>query len=291
MDPWNFNFSPMPFGFAKLGAGFLNNPQDIARHYNSAYRNALAQNQTLYNNILSGYQQAAKFLDTAGATRKQEIADAYSKAEGDLWQSLSERGLAGSTSFDMYKTALIGERTKAETALAESKDQQRLGWSDRLLQWMNSVRAGYPDASQYYALMQQSGMGGAPGIGGGGAGGGGFRNSPNMPWSGTQRGQLPMEYMLFGQGPGSLGYIGSGGPGFGSIQQPSAYQMPWAPGAQWNMAELGGGYGAGGGGGFGYEVGGGYGGSAFSPFESIDMGLGFDVGQLGGAFAGLGYAL
>lgn len=100
-----------------IGAG--NNRGALAANYQNAYNQSLAQNQSNYNNIFSGYQgalasqQAAQKslaggysqlygdvlgkIQTQGDSRNQAIADQYRASSGQMNQTMIDRGLGNTT--------------------------------------------------------------------------------------------------------------------------------------------------------------------------------------------------
>lgn len=223
-------------------------------------------------NVLGGIQG----ID---ASQRQSINNQYAQQRGAASQQLINRGLGNSTVQQSVDRGLLTNRDQSNLALTNATQglnaqylsqlgSQSLGYQDRAnqqnaqqanqqLQWMNSVNAGYPDASAYMKLAQMKGQSGA----GGGVGQGSVSSSGGaIPGLGGQ-----MSYANnagWGGGGVNSGYgaykTGATVPyatdANGQSYNPQDYGMPasgytsgtWGMGGGWNGWPGGGGGGAGG---------------------------------------------
>lgn len=146
----------LPFGSMGQAANipFGGNPQQLAQSYAQSYNAALALNQSNYNNILKGYQDAINAqsqrqhntqmqhyelenqikndLNLAGSTRRQEIQDQYAKLAGQQSQQLIDRGLGNSTVQASVNRGLALDEAKAQTDVAEQVANLRAQYGSNL---------------------------------------------------------------------------------------------------------------------------------------------------------------
>lgn len=179
---------------ASLGANYANaynsslaqnrsNYEDIMKGYQqtlaaqtSAQQAIGAGYTSLYNDVLSG-------IKGIGASRDQAIQDQAVQAQGAGTQGLINRGLGNTTVQDSINRGVAADKNKALTenanavagltagyqsslgqaSLAQSERAAGMnsGLSQAQLAFMNSISAGYPNASMYGQLAQQYGQAGA----------------------------------------------------------------------------------------------------------------------------------
>jgi len=183
-------------------AGAQGGLNGLAQQYGQGYQNALAMNEAQYGNILQGYQQTLGnqvnaqqalqggytglynnvmgTIQGIGASQSQNIQDVYAQQQGQMQNSMINRGLGNTTVMDSAQRGLTADQTKAQTALANQMAQLTAGYQSNLglaglnygnqanmqnsaqanqqLGWMNSIQAPYPNAAQYTGLYQQQGQ-------------------------------------------------------------------------------------------------------------------------------------
>lgn len=152
---------------------------DILSGYQTASANSAARQQ----GILSGYSSLASgvmgTLGNIGQAQQMDINDAFASQRGAATQSMISRGLLNTTAFDAAQRSVSRAQTKANIGLAESAARTKAGYQTQIglgalgyagqadqsqnymaqnqLNWLNTIRAPYPDANQYAALAQQQG--------------------------------------------------------------------------------------------------------------------------------------
>ena len=165
----------------------------LSSHYQNAYNQSLAQNQTNYNNILKGFQQTAAaqgamqqgiaggyrnvigLYDNAGKAESRDISDAFARAQGQGMMNLIDSGLGNSTITSSIMRGLTNDEVKEQSRLAQQVAQLQagartnlLGYKERAgnartaqanqqLNWMNSIQAQFPDGNLYAQLAQMAG--------------------------------------------------------------------------------------------------------------------------------------
>ncbi len=149
-------------GYQKVMGNQVNAQQAIASGYGD-----------LYNNVLGG-------IAGIGRSQSQSIADTYAQQSGALGQQLNNSGLGNTTIAAQMQRAPLLDEQKAQIALANQIAQLTAGYQSNLgmaglnqanmsnmqntalgnqqLNWMNTVTAQYPKASDYYGLYQQQGQ-------------------------------------------------------------------------------------------------------------------------------------
>lgn len=219
------------------GAFGATSPYQVAGAYQQAYNSSLAQNESMYTNIMAGYQKSLASQTTAQQAIQAGYSDLYNNVLGQVKnmyagqsegidrasaqagakdsQQLIDRGLGNTTVQSSVNRGVESDRQYQQTLLtgqeagtqaqymsqlgmAGLQSQQHgvdaaTGLQGRQLDFMNSMKAGYPDGGMYAGLAQQAAMNQAN------------RRNP-MTFGGGQQG---------GAGP-KLGYVPGGGPYYGS---------------------------------------------------------------------------
>ncbi len=211
------------------GGGTYQGAYDAALNFNKAnynqilsgYQQTAASQQQAQQGIQAGYNNLTTSvlgkIQGIDASQRQALQDQYAQQRGETSQQLINRGLGNSTVQQSVDRGLLYNLDKGNIALtnatqglnaqyqsqlgsqalgyASQAQQQNTALAQNQLAWMNSVNAGYPDASAYMKLAQMKGMsgggaggfqGGVPGGGGTpiqGTGGGGYAN--NAAWGGS----------------------------------------------------------------------------------------------------------
>lgn len=237
-------------GLASLGPAYANAYNSAlamnATNYENilaGYQQTMAAQTSAQDAIAAGYTRLGNEvlggIRGAGSTAATNINDAYARMFGEQQQSLIDRGLGNTTVQNAVGRGITLDREKALASAAEqfagllAGYQSNLGLaslgsqrealaantalSGRQLDWMNSVKAAYPDAGAYAQMAQMYGAARQAEQD--------RRNQPAnvRPWSG-------------GAG-GAFGYIPSGG-GFGAPKM--NYGGP--PGLGGGLGGFGGGY-------------------------------------------------
>jgi hypothetical protein len=137
--------------------GYLNstNPEKaLASHYGQAYRSALDQNQSNYDNILRGFQQTALAqmgsqraigrgyknlltevmgrLENTGRSGAQDIMDRYSAERGSEEARLIDAGLGNTTVASSVRRGLTYDEEKSRNRLAETVANLMAGYQSNL---------------------------------------------------------------------------------------------------------------------------------------------------------------
>lgn len=145
-----------------------------------------------YNNLTANVLGGIQGID---ASQRQAINNQYAKDRGAASQTLINRGLGNSTVQQSIDRGLMSNRDQSNLALtnatqglnaqylsqlgsqslnyANQANMQNANQANQQLAWMNSVNAGYPDASAYMKMAQMKGGSGA----GGGVGQGSVTSS------------------------------------------------------------------------------------------------------------------
>lgn len=140
-----------PSGGAAFG-GAIGGPLGSA--YSSAYNSALQQNQQMYGNILSGYQnvlanqgqaqqqisggygalanQVQQGIQGITASQQQAIQDVYAQQMGQQQQGLINAGLGNTTVQGAMARGLTLDEQKAQIALANQQAQLQAGYQSQL---------------------------------------------------------------------------------------------------------------------------------------------------------------
>lgn len=205
----------------------------------SGYRSALAQQTTAQQAISSGYSNlyndVLEKVRGVGQARSDAINRDSAAALGRGTQSLIDRGLGNSTIQSSLDRGTEADRNSRQLELSDSMasmmgnymsqlglaglgnaqrgSENAQGLLGRQLDFMNSVQAGYPNASMYAGLAQQAGAnagrGGQPA---GGYGGGSFGGGGGGPGSGLKAGYVPGGGPYYGPTAAS-GPVATGGGG------------------------------------------------------------------------------
>lgn len=140
--------------FMGLGGSAQQSMANLGTGYANAYSSALANNQTNYNNILSGYQQtlghnvAARdaigsgYTDLTnsvlggiadiGQSRQNDINAQYAQQSGQQAQQLINRGLGNSTVQQSVQRGLQYDQARSSTDLANQIAQTTAGYRSQL---------------------------------------------------------------------------------------------------------------------------------------------------------------
>src|SRR5688572_24442154 len=94
-------------GIAGAASGNINS---IVSDYNSAYNNALAMNQSNYNNILQGYQQAI----ASNTTAQQAISSGYNDLYNEVMGKLQGQGEAASRRINDASAQFLSAQTQSQ---------------------------------------------------------------------------------------------------------------------------------------------------------------------------------
>lgn len=163
----------LPFGNSS-GAGAIGarNPGQVSAAYQGAYNNALAMNQSNYNNVLRGYQQAIATQTSAqsaiqagysnlyndvlsrvqgiGAARSQAIDSASAKTLASGSQSLINRGLGNSTIQSSWDRGVESDRQYQQTQLSDALAKQVGDYMSNLgLAGLNNQQRGLEGLSSF----------------------------------------------------------------------------------------------------------------------------------------------
>jgi hypothetical protein len=192
--PWSsgaasMDFSGNPAGLANSYASAYNSSLGMnQQNYNNilqGYQQTQAQQQAAQQGVQQGYGNLSGAvlggIQGIGASRSQDIASDYARQSGAAAQSLISRGLGNTTIQDSVQRGLAFDKSRADTTLANQMAGLQAGYQSQLglaglgyagqaaaqntdqanrqLGWMNSVNAGYPDASLYARLAQMYGAG------------------------------------------------------------------------------------------------------------------------------------
>jgi hypothetical protein len=213
--------------------------------YASAYQSALQANQTMYNNILGGYQSTLaqqvqaeqqvsqgynqlygnvmNTIQGADTSTLQAIQRAYAQQSGSATQQMVNAGLGNTTVQQSVQSGLTGQYAQAQTAARNQFAQLQAGYQSQL------GLAGLNYANQ--AIMQNTAEANQQL---------GFMNSVMMPYPNAgMYGQLAQGYGMLQAamlGKGMLGGRGAiGSPTFGPTGGYQPYNQPSV------LAESGGG--------------------------------------------------
>ena len=176
------------------------------------YQQTMAEQKAAQQGVVAGYNQlqgdVLNRLSGSNAAAIQAINDRYSQDQGNAAQQLVSRGLGNTTVQSAVNRGLSLDRAKAELGAQNQLQQNianyqtqigmgKLGFQGnaigantslgvKQLDWMDSIKAPYPDAGAYMKLAEMKaraqppmypnfgpmGGGGYPMMGGGGGGGG-----------------------------------------------------------------------------------------------------------------------
>ncbi len=109
--PTAANWNPpgaLPWGNSSGGGVGRNDPGAVAADYRGAYNDALAMNQSLYNNIFQGYQQAV----SAQTTAQQAIQAGYSNLYNQVIDRVSGVGKAREANINDSAAQLLARETQ-----------------------------------------------------------------------------------------------------------------------------------------------------------------------------------
>lgn len=130
----------LPFGGGRSSGYSFNNPQAITASYQQAYNNALQMNQSNYNNILQGYQQALSAHTSAQQAIQGGYNDLYNQVLGKLegqGQATARRINDSSAQFLAAQTQGLTDKGLGNTTITssvgrgvEADRQQRLQEND-----------------------------------------------------------------------------------------------------------------------------------------------------------------
>ncbi len=191
---------PLPFsGGAKDYTTAYNQALNFNRtNYNqilAGYNQTAAAQQAGQNQITQGYStlrgDVLGGLAGIDKSQRQQIADDYAKQVGTESQRLISRGLGNSTVQQSIARGLMYDKAKADVDLTNRTQalnaqyssqlglaglgyqgqalQERTGFANQTLQFLNSINAPYPDIGSYAALATARGRSGAGGGVGAGA--------------------------------------------------------------------------------------------------------------------------
>ena len=145
----------LPFGGSGgIGGAASGDPNAIAANYDRAYNNALAMNQSNYNNILAGYQQSLAKQTSAqqaiqagysglyndvmaringeGESRRQGIDRASAQSLAKSSQQLIDRGLGNSTIQTSVNRGVEADRNFQQLNLSDQLARQSADYMSRL---------------------------------------------------------------------------------------------------------------------------------------------------------------
>jgi len=173
--PWGSSYSRAGrWGSAPVGRqyGGSSSPAQGSRNpmmqgYQRAYNQAQQANRGRYEDIiglLNQRQQAAQgLIETQGKSQMVDLNQRYDEQGASQQQALVGRGLSNTTVTATLQNRNTRERGRAQNALQENINRQKLGvglgTSGDIASFMERRTDAYPDLGQYMQAAQMQGRG------------------------------------------------------------------------------------------------------------------------------------